>query len=566
MNSIAEVTKTTINTIKIRALLSKALSSDPKPTPGYLFPEIARNDPNNTSTSTTSTHNHANAGIALSSTYDDSVHVILKALKILRQLAQSGSVEIRMQMARLAKQPLANLVGFRGELDPVHGDQWNLSVRQAADDLVEYLHAHPIQEHELVAAREREEEQRGAQSDEFDDEEGAGEFLSMKESELLKNSTQGLPGFGSPDFEDSSSDDEGDRVGRRQRRRDNNPAAGSSQSGRRSHRRPPRERTPPPEPPLPGFGNDSLDGAHGTNKNDRHPSLMGRLVDRLQELAAPAPPTAMALHAAKRQQERRRQKLFVGEYSMADELPMPTTGIEKGGVATESGSHDLFAPQPRSSTSLSSAAASPSPTLAAAQKRLAGPISIMGTNPFRRFPRQPGQILGGWAEPGEDVAQTQKWNRTMVVSGGGEGAHTDTMSGIIPRRVEETSRHPVSLQVYLLAQNIQTGFVRTSPVFSTKNNDIGREMKDKKEKNENTTPDSEDDEDELESEFMLWGTAKTICDTILKAIKAEHTAEASPSTTGSQTLVTPCVPVVTGLLRDLNDWIEHEDWDRRLTL
>ncbi|KAI8345817.1 hypothetical protein B0O80DRAFT_471565 [Mortierella sp. GBAus27b] len=34
----------TINSIKAHALISKATSNDPKPTPGYLFPEIARTE------------------------------------------------------------------------------------------------------------------------------------------------------------------------------------------------------------------------------------------------------------------------------------------------------------------------------------------------------------------------------------------------------------------------------------------------------------------------------------------------------------------------------------------
>lgn len=42
MNQLAESTRATINSLKAHALLSKALSNDPKPTPGYLFPEIAR--------------------------------------------------------------------------------------------------------------------------------------------------------------------------------------------------------------------------------------------------------------------------------------------------------------------------------------------------------------------------------------------------------------------------------------------------------------------------------------------------------------------------------------------
>ena len=50
MNHIAETTKSTIGIIQAHALLAKALSNDSKPTPGYLFPEIARNETTNART------------------------------------------------------------------------------------------------------------------------------------------------------------------------------------------------------------------------------------------------------------------------------------------------------------------------------------------------------------------------------------------------------------------------------------------------------------------------------------------------------------------------------------
>ena len=41
MNHLAESTRATINSLKAHRILSRALVNDPKPTPGYLFPEIA---------------------------------------------------------------------------------------------------------------------------------------------------------------------------------------------------------------------------------------------------------------------------------------------------------------------------------------------------------------------------------------------------------------------------------------------------------------------------------------------------------------------------------------------
>ncbi|KAG0234483.1 hypothetical protein BGW42_006564 [Actinomortierella wolfii] len=573
MNSIAEATKSTINTIKIRALLSKALNSDPNPTPGYLFPKIASASKtpggsdvilaqllkiitpsksqrsNNTSTSvvveseyhghqSNTTNNNASVGTALSSAYGDSVHVILKAIKILRQLAQTGSVEIRMQMARQAKQPLANLVGFRGEWDPIHGDQFNINIRQAAEDLIEYLHAHPVTEHEMLA--QSKEHGGELEDDESDEDTGSG-MLSVKESEMLKNSSQGLPGFGNPEFEDSSSDDEvdkADRVGRRHRT-SASAATSSSRHGRRG-KKGRRDHDSPPEPPLPGYGSDSLHGmGQGGQRRDESKSLMDRLVDRLQELTAPPPP--MAMHAAKRQQERRRQKLFVGEYSMADGTFDMVASIPKGTSASGmSSSGDLGDPLASSSASL-------------AKGPTGSTVSIMGTNPFRRFPRMPGQILGGWAEPGEDISHTQKWNRTFR-----------------PHAITE-ARHPVSQQVYQLAQSLQMGFIRTSLLAGMRSsNDL-----DADDGNDGATlskatneKDLEEENDDLESDFVLWGTAKSICDVVIKGIAdyRQGDGEASKTTAPSSStgLRTLQVPVITGLLRDMTDWIEQEDWDRRL--
>lgn len=66
---------------------------------------------------------------ASSHSYSSSAHVLLKAVKILRQLAQSGSIEFRQSLARQGKGLLAELVGYRGSWDEVHGDRFNNDVR-----------------------------------------------------------------------------------------------------------------------------------------------------------------------------------------------------------------------------------------------------------------------------------------------------------------------------------------------------------------------------------------------------------------------------------------------------
>lgn len=59
--------------------------------------------------------------------------MLLKAVKILRQLAQSGSVEFRRSLPRQGKGLLAELVGYRGPWDEVHGDRFNNDVRTVTE-------------------------------------------------------------------------------------------------------------------------------------------------------------------------------------------------------------------------------------------------------------------------------------------------------------------------------------------------------------------------------------------------------------------------------------------------
>ena len=59
--------------------------------------------------------------------------MLLKALKILRQLAQSGSAEFRSSLARRGKSVLAEAVTYRGQWDEIHGDRLNENIRTAAE-------------------------------------------------------------------------------------------------------------------------------------------------------------------------------------------------------------------------------------------------------------------------------------------------------------------------------------------------------------------------------------------------------------------------------------------------
>ncbi|KAI1318704.1 cell cycle checkpoint control protein rad9a [Mortierella claussenii] len=489
MNIFAETTRSTIDTIKAHALISKALTNDTKPTPGYLFPEIARLTqspgtsavtltqllkiitPSGESSSPPSAKTYSNGvasgGTRATLTYSSSPHVLLKALKILRQLAQTGSVEFRGNLARRGKGPLAEMVGYRGQWDDIHGDRFNEDVRHVAEDLIEYMHANPVQE------------------------EGAEHLatLTEKEAAVMRSSTQELPGIGSREYDESDSEDNvpQKRIPKKKSAANNTKAS----------------------PPLPGFGNPMYE----KDDDNTEPTLMARLVDRLQEMTAPPPP--MAMRAAYRQQTQRRQKLFVGEYSMKDD----TLG-------------DLYGSSSNSRTK-------------------GGTITMMGTNPFKRTSRTQGMAAGGWQTKSlEDLSTTR----------------------VFPRMIQ--FRNDTSSRVYELAQHIQTHPMRSklnraldsvqsqaTTLLLTESRDLMESMF------INSAPDStlQSVQDELgEESLIFWGISKEVCDIVLMGLRQESSSTLyhAGHTTSSST--EQAVPVMTGLIRDMNDWIEQEDWERRL--
>ncbi|GJJ72174.1 hypothetical protein EMPS_04531 [Entomortierella parvispora] len=467
MNQLTETTKSTINSIKTHALLSKALSNDAKPTPGYLFPEIAKltQTPGTSSAVlaqllkvlTPSGHNNSGTGGASStgfggnaSNYASPPNVLLKALKILRQLAQSGSVEFRSSLARRGKSVLAETVTYRGQWDEIHGDRLNENIRTAAEDLIEYMHTNPVPEQE-----------EDSESDTF----------TPQESAVLKNASQGLKGFGNPEYDDSESEDS-----------DSN----TSRTGRR------KKQTTRATPPLPGFGNPAFEDESALSE----PTLMTRLVDRLQEMAAPPPP--MAMQAAYRQQEQRRQKLFVGEYSMRDE------------------------------------------SLEGLQKPREGSITLMGTNPFRRTSRTVGVTAGGWSEKTPDASRRdESVSRMFPLYRSGVGL--------------VRFRNATSESVYHLAQHLQTNVVRSKLAKedpTTKTGSVASLW---------DAPNATATVNDGDQTFVIWGNANDLCQTVLEGLENEKSA-----IEGDSTPSTPAVTVMTGLLRDMTDWIEHEDWERRL--
>ncbi|KAG0351266.1 AP-4 complex accessory subunit Tepsin [Podila minutissima] len=472
MNHIAETTKSTIGIIQAHALLAKALSNDSKPTPGYLFPEIAQltNTPatcsvvlaqllktisptnynpslRNTSSTTSSSSSHS---------YSSSAHVLLKAVKILRQLAQSGSADFRRSLARQGKGLLAELVGYRGSWDEVHGDRINNDLRTVTEDLIEYMHANPVQVPD-------------------DDDLEMTDSLTTREAAVLKNSTQDLQGFGNPEFETWSEDSDGD----------NTSSQGHKKKPAKVSKREPDDR---PAPPLPGFGNPAFQ----KDNQPGEPTVLTKLFDRIQDLTAPPPPYAM--RAAYREQEQRRQKMYVGEYSL------------HGGDA---GSRLNF-------------------------------TSEVGTNPFKRTTRTQGMAAGGWSgggarDGGGILPQDMVTNRAFPVHRPGTNS-----GGVQPR-------NETSAAVYTLAENANESYLRLVKSGPPRLRAfIGT----------HSARSQGGSGAEKEVYGMVGAAIGQIRDVVLEGIKQER-----QSSTGSS--VHQSV-VITELLRDLNDWIESENWERRL--
>ncbi|KAG0219843.1 AP-4 complex accessory subunit Tepsin [Mortierella sp. NVP41] len=494
MNQLAESTKATINSLKAHTLLSKALANDPKPTPGYLFPEIARlTQSSGTCTAvlsqllkvisptgypasaTSSTFiGQSNFAIPGSGTttgqsssptaYASSPHVILKALKILRQLAQSGSVEFRIQLARRGKGPLSEVVGYRGSWDEIHGDRLNEDIRSIAEGLIEYMHANPVQDHEVLEARQK---------------------WTDREASVMQSSTQGLPGYGNPDYEDSDSEDDARRT---------KAVLQEKPSTAKLRKKTEKKREDVASPPLPGFGNPEFE----QQSPQSEATLMSKLVDRLQDLTAPPPP--MAMRAAYRQQEQRRQKLFVGEYSMNNSRNSSST-FKDG----------------------------------------SGGIVMMGTNPFKRTHRVQGFAAGRWS----DTTTTT----TAAAAGTGKEVCLTNRSFAVPRVDHTHFRNTTSAMVYSLAQHIQTNYIRTQ---------------------QQPLPEEEGHRP------AVWGVAGEVCDVVVEGMRQETLIslqephqphqdkdEDMDKAKGSAS-TQPTVPVITGVLRDMVEWIEQETWERRL--
>jgi len=108
-----------------RSLLNKAVANNESPTPGYMFQEIAK------MTLTSAEASFKIEKFLFSKLAKGGPYVKWKALTIIKHVAAKGRADFKrnaMHKAPLIKE----LLQFRGEKDPIKGDQKNLQVRKAA--------------------------------------------------------------------------------------------------------------------------------------------------------------------------------------------------------------------------------------------------------------------------------------------------------------------------------------------------------------------------------------------------------------------------------------------------
>lgn len=168
-------------------------------------------------------------------------------------------------------------------------------------------------------------------------------------------------------------------------------------------------------------------------------------------------------------------------------------------------------------------------------------IVMMGTNPFKRTQRVQGLAGGRWA------------NSTTGATGTctGQDVYATNRTFLVPRVDHLQFRNTTSAMVYSLAQHIQTNYIRTQQRQQTP---LARG-------------------DETNYRLAVWGVAGEVCEVVLEGIRQEtlisveepqilNTENESSDAASGQS--PPVVPVITGILRDMVDWIEQETWERRL--
>mgnify|MGYP001607355637 CR=1 FL=1 len=119
-----------------KSVLRKALADSEEPTPGYLFRDIAQ--------MTFVDQLTQDKLIQYLLTYLDpkqSVHVLAKALRVIKHLCEEGHADFQKQMQSKADL-LRQFASYRGPNDPKYGDKLNEKVRNTARDAIEAAFSH----------------------------------------------------------------------------------------------------------------------------------------------------------------------------------------------------------------------------------------------------------------------------------------------------------------------------------------------------------------------------------------------------------------------------------------
>jgi hypothetical protein len=114
-----------------KAVLRKAITDGPDPTPGYLFRDITQ-----MTFADQATQEKLVAYLMEKLNVKSSVHILAKTLKIIKVLCETGHTDFQKEMQRNADF-LKNFAQFRGTSDVKFGDAYNERVRQNAKEAID---------------------------------------------------------------------------------------------------------------------------------------------------------------------------------------------------------------------------------------------------------------------------------------------------------------------------------------------------------------------------------------------------------------------------------------------
>lgn len=110
-------------------ILKKASSNDPTPTPGYLYKEIAD------MTQVSYEQSERVSKFLFERLEHTSPHVKAKVLRIIKNTAIMGHPDFK-KLASMRSEALRKSASFHGPQHPLHGDEYNIAVREAAKEAI----------------------------------------------------------------------------------------------------------------------------------------------------------------------------------------------------------------------------------------------------------------------------------------------------------------------------------------------------------------------------------------------------------------------------------------------